>query len=287
MSLAEGALAAINMGQANWSNAARIDAQNAQLKIQRESQDIENQKFDDEQTKKKGRENFSNIILATGKAYDPDHKTQNWVELQKTDPDLLVQLSNDRPEYQTFTDENGNVAQAKLHAYIPAPNAEDGYIVQLQRLDTGAIVPLTEKRSANGNDNPRIISKEEFTRNLDRRFQAGIGKDFLEGNAGALMTAQSNLADHTAAVQESALSEAILDKAATTALRNDPAAMSEFYARVTATDDLEALKTMFTGIGGDADTLLAEVTAKAEADGQRGVEVTIQKQAKKGLLKPC
>jgi len=259
MGFLQGAQAALGTSQAIASQDLARRNQNAQLGLMREQQDIANTTADVENDQREGKQNFSDIFLASGKV----DLVQDWNALQGTHPELLERMSDSRPEYQTFTDESGKIQQAQFHAYVPAPNPDDGYIVQLRRMDTGDIVPLTEGKSAAAGDGPRIISKEEFAQNIEKRWQAGISKDYLVGSAGALLVGESNLGAVQNQQQLTDMTEAILDKAATTKLANDPAAMAEFYARVTETNDLNVLKELFTKIGGDTDALLERATAKA------------------------
>ena len=258
MGFLQGAEAALRTSQAIGSQDLARRNQNAQLGLMREQQDIANTKADVENDKREGKQNASDIIQATGKVMD-----QDWNEAWKTHPELFKRMSNSRPEYQTFTDESGNIQQAQFHAYVPAPNPDDGYIVQLRRMDTGDIVPMTEGKSAAAGDGPRIISKEEFAQNIEKRWQAGISKGYFEDNAGVLIVGPRTLQKLQDQQQLTDITEGLLDKAATTKLANDPAAMAEFYARVTETNDLNVLKELFTKIGGDTDALLERATAKA------------------------
>lgn len=254
-SILDGALAALQTGQQVFNNQYNTNRQREQLKIAREQQDILNTEESERLRLKGYRETLGNIAQHTGNVTEE----QNWAKLFEERPDLIVNLSNQRPEYNVFTKADGTEERAELVGY---DKRGDIYVPMVKRFDTGEVVPMTGKRTELGKDNVVQLTQDEFNDHLKSRWEAGISKGALRDNDGVLYTGAKTLNEWTSKAFNSTLREASLDIVGNDAERS-PAQKSEFYKVINETDDIEALKKVYESLGGDVDALLVEADAAA------------------------
>ena len=250
MSLLEGSLAALKTGQQTFANQYDKNRQREALKINREQQDIANTKENERLQLKGARETLGNIAQHTGNVTEE----QDWAKLYEERPELIVNLSNQRPEFNVFTKADGTEERAELVGY---DKRGDFYIPMVKRADTGEIVPMTAQRTELSGDNVVQLTQAQFNDHLKSRWAGGISKGALRDNDGILYTGAKTVSEYTTRAAAAQLRESSLD-----IVGNDPnkspAQKSAFYQVVNDTDDMDALKQVFTSLGGDVDALLAE-----------------------------
>ena len=250
MSLLEDSLAALKTGQQTFANQYDKNRQREALKINREQQDIANTKENERLQLKGARETLGNIAQHTGNVTEE----QDWAKLYEERPELIVNLSNQRPEFNVFTKADGTEERAELVGY---DKRGDFYIPMVKRADTGEIVPMTAQRTELSGDNVVQLTQAQFNDHLKSRWAGGISKGALRDNDGILYTGAKTVSEYTTRAAAAQLRESSLD-----IVGNDPnkspAQKSAFYQVVNDTDDMDALKQVFTSLGGDVDALLAE-----------------------------
>jgi hypothetical protein len=250
MSLLAGSLAALQTGQQTFANQYDKRRQREALKISREQQDIVNTEENERLQLKGARETLGNIAQHTGNVTEE----QDWAKLYEERPELIVNLSNQRPEFNVFTKADGTEERAELVGY---DKKGDLYIPMVKRADTGEIVPMTGERTELGDDNVVQLTQAQFNDHLKSRWAGGISKGALRDNDGILYTGAKTVNEYASRAATAQLREASLD-----IVGNDPnkspAQKAAFYQVVNDTDDMDALKQVFTSVGGDVDALIAE-----------------------------
>jgi hypothetical protein len=250
MSLLEGSLAALKTGQQTFANQYDKNRQREALKISREQQDIANTKENERLQLNGARETLGNIAQHTGHVTEE----QDWAKLYEERPELIVNLSNQRPEFNVFTKADGTEERAELVGY---DKRGDFYIPMVKRADTGEIVPMTAQRTELSGDNVVQLTQAQFNDHLKSRWAGGISKGALRDNDGILYSGAKTVNEYATRAAAAQLRESSLD-----IVGNDPnkspAQKSAFYQVVNDTDDMDALKQVFTSLGGDVDALLAE-----------------------------
>ena len=179
MSLLEGSLAALKTGQQTFANQYDKNRQREALKINREQQDIANTKENERLQLKGARETLGNIAQHTGNVTEE----QDWAKLYEERPELIVNLSNQRPEFNVFTKADGTEERAELVGY---DKRGDFYIPMVKRADTGEIVPMTAQRTELSGDNVVQLTQAQFNDHLKSRWAGGISKGALRDNDGIL-----------------------------------------------------------------------------------------------------
>lgn len=272
MSLLEGSLAALQTGQQTFANQYDKRRQREALKINRERQDILNTE-ENERLKLKGyRETLGDIAQHTENVTE----NQDWATLLKERPELVVQLSNLRPEYNKFTKADGTEEQAELVGY---DTTGDFIVPMVKRLDTGEIVPMTRGKSENGADEVVQLTKDQFNDHLTSRWEGGISKGALRDNDGILYSGAKTVNEYASRAATANLREASLDIVGNDSSKS-PAQKAAFYGVINDTDDMDALKKVYESVGGDVDALIAESDAAAKLEWEASAQ---GQEEKKGL----
>ena len=169
-----------------------------------------------------------------------------------------------RPDYQTFTDENGQVQKTALHRIVPSPTVEGHFNIELRRMDNGQIVPLTDGATSNGDPLVTQISKEDLNSHLKSRWQAGITYGGLEDNAGIFQTGSSSVEEAKEQNQIALISEALLD--AGSQQIEDPTALRMFGDLINKTQDIPTLRKIAAklNLGPQIDEIVAEGQKQTE-----------------------
>jgi hypothetical protein len=266
MSLAEGALAALQTGQQFYQNRYNQNTQRAALQIDREQQDIRNAAERERQETLSYKNVMGDIFAHRGDVSSP-WNTQDWEKLQSERPDLLAQLANiGNEDYRYFTNEQGERVGAELSGFNREEDDQGNvsYVPMMRRKDNGVIAPMTENRSADPNDTVVRLSADEFNNEMNARYQAGITRDGFVDNQSALLAGASSLENATDQISQARLRQGILSAAVEQGATNDPAAASDFYYTVNQTNDVDQLVRIYESQGGNAEELLAQARAEAE-----------------------
>ena len=162
--------------------------------------------------------------------------------LNRERPDLVLKALNMDPRYNVATDENGVKIATEVSDII---QNEDGSFSALVTRPDGRKAPLTENRTAQGDDIVVKLSPDDFRSVVSNRYLAGITRGGKE-NAGSFMRDMGQM--NRIAIQEAALNEGA------SRLEQDPAAMSKFYTIVNTADD-QTLNTIAADMGIDVSAL--------------------------------
>ena len=259
MSIAEGALAALQMSQQASANQYNANRQREALKLDRERQDIQNRAEQERREVRGYRQVMGDIATQTGVVTEE----QDWGKLHQERPDLTVLLSNQRPEYNKFTRADGVEVDAQLARY-DFDEDRGTYIPMVKRFDTGEIVPMTRTRDESEAGEVVQITQQQFNDHLKSRWNAGITRGGLIENQGVLYSGAKTVNEYMAKALTADMRESALDLVGQDPQRS-PRQKSEFYQVINDTNDIGALKQVYASLGGDADQLEADTKAAAEA----------------------
>ena len=175
-------------------------------------------------------------------------------------PDLALQVLNADPRFNIGVDEKGNKFTAQVSRVVA--NDDGSYSALVVRPD-GKEVPLTQNRTAQGDDIVAKFSAEDF----NKLGSSALNQIAFRGGANNPAT----FVRDAAALAHTATQEQVLDKAADTSLTEDPAAASRFYQLV-STADSETLKEIATDLGIDVEAI--EDLAKEEFEAAKAASPT-------------
>ena len=178
--------------------------------------------------------------------------------LMKERPDLVLASLNMDPAYNTAVDEKGTSIQTEVSDIV---TNEDGSFSAVVTRPDGRQAPLTQNRTAEGDDIVAKINPNEFKQIITNNYLRGITRGGKE-NAGSFLRDQGQV--NKLALQETVLSQAA-DK-----LASDNSAMANFYRIVNLSDE-EGLRTIAADFGVDLTGL-----ETAKADGLRAAEIEAQ-----------
>ena len=142
---------------------------------------------------------------------------------------------------------------------------EDGtYTPMVQRLDTGAIVPMTQNRTAESDDMIVTLDRATLNRQLRGRWEEGITKGGLINNQGIL--AAYDPGTYRADYLLGKTKGAVLENAANIPqLANDPKSKTEFAAMINSIDDINELGSYYEAINGEGSFQEFQAAAEEEA----------------------
>jgi len=257
-------IAAGVQGFMDYDNQRRRNEQTERQLAVMEQQDLREQsKFDTEQETTRYRESMSNI--AQSDLYNISDKSSQdfaaWVDANNGDKNIAA-LSNTLPKYNQFQNEQGEQVGARVTGY--RKNEDGTYTPMVQRLDTGAIVPMTQNRTAESDDMIVTLDRATLNRQLRGRWEEGITKGGLINNQGILAAYDPGTyrADHL----RGATVGAILDGAANIPqLANDPKSKTEFAAMINSIDDINELGSYYEAINGEGSFQEFQAAAEEEA----------------------
>jgi len=258
MSLLDGGMLALKSGQQHFANQYDRNRQEATLQIAREQQDNANAEAQRLARKDEATQTVGAINSHFGKMGAQWNKTDA-TKLLAEKPELVLSMLNDAPskKYREFINEEGNSVGAQIVKMIE--NDDKSYTPMVRRNDTGAIVPMTEGRSA---ENTPVVklTKGNFENIVNSRYQAAIVDGGLENTGSFLATAEGIVAN--AAKQESLVLAAEELK--------DPDERAQFYAVLNDIDiedpgATEELLKVYQSLGGDPEALRTAGQEKADA----------------------
>ena len=270
MSYLEGGLLALRSGQQAFSNQYDMNRQREGLQIAREQQDIANDEAAVVARKDAARQNIGAIDAHLGEKGRYWNKTDTGRLLAER-PDLINGMLNDAAseKYRDFVNEDNLRVGAEVVEV--RTNADGSYTPMVRRNDTGAIVPMTEGRSA---ENTPVVKlgADQFNNIINARYQAGIVDGGLENTGSYLANSQSLM---NVKAREEALALAVQK------IQNVDE-LSQFYGVINDIDvdedgATEALADILRSVGGDPEALQAageakqaeEFAAQQEASGER------------------
>ena len=169
--------------------------------------------------------------------------------LYKERPDLVLRTFNADKEFNIATDENGRKFQTEITRFI---NNEDGSISAVVRRTDGKEAPLTENRTAQGDDIVVKISPEDFNKAGSRILGSMMARGAGD-NAATFVRSGGELTSHY-------LRNVLTNTAVSSPMADDPAAMSGFYMLINTASD-EALKQIATDLNIDVPAVQAEAEA--------------------------
>jgi hypothetical protein len=175
--------------------------------------------------------------------------------LMKERPDLVLASLNMDPAYNQATDENGTNIQTEVSDIVV--NEDGSYSAIVTRPD-GRKAPLTQNRTAEGDDVVVKLDPNEFNQVVTNTYLRGITRGGKE-NAGSFLREQGQ-------VNKVLLQETILDQAADK-LAADNSAMANFYRIVNLSDE-EGLRGIAADFGVDITGLETQ-----KADDERAAEL--------------
>lgn len=172
-------------------------------------------------------------------------------------PDLALKIFNSDKRFNVATDENGRKFETEISRFV---TNEDGSISAVVRRTDGREVPLTENRSAAGDDVVVKLTPEDF----NKMGSNILGSMVARGGGNNAATFFRDAAGLTNAL----VRDQLANQAASSEMANDPAAMSQFYAVVNRASD-EELRQIATDLGVDVPAIQAvaeEQIAQAGVD---------------------
>ena len=175
--------------------------------------------------------------------------------LMKERPDLALAALNMDPAYNQATDEKGRRIQTEVSDIVV--NEDGSYSAFVTRPD-GRQVPLTQNRTAQGDDVVVKLDPNEFNQVVTNTYLRGITRGGKE-NAGSYLRDQGQ-------VNKVLLQETILDQAADK-LAADNSAMANFYRIVNLSDE-QGLRNIAADFGVDITGLETQ-----KADDERAAEL--------------
>lgn len=167
-------------------------------------------------------------------------------------PDLAVSLLNTDPRYNGAIDEKGNRIATRVTDIIR--NDDGSYSALVIRPD-GRKAPLTENRTASGDDVVVKLSPQDLGKVLTRTLEGGY--ELGEQGAGAYTRRQADM------IAMAAARNATLDAGAD-ALTSNPGAASKFFMVVNQADSVEDLTTIAADFGVDVPALIEEKRASLQ-----------------------
>ena len=262
--IGQGALRALQAGQASFSNQLNTNRQREQLSIQREQQDIQNEAAAVIQRKDDAKQLVGAIHgHLKDKGYS-DWSTVPAAELLTDRPELVLGMLNDAQtnEYRKFENEKGELVGSTIVEM--RKNQDNTFTPMVKRGDTGEVVPMTVGRNTDPNGKIQTITAGELQSQVNSRYQAATGDGGLENTNSLLAGADATIA-YEARKQALDLGvEKLREQGA------DQSQLTQFGGLVngidlqseTAKDDL--LK-ILASVGGDAEAVQAEGQARADA----------------------
>ena len=172
--------------------------------------------------------------------------------LMKERPDLVLASLNMDPAYNQATDEKGRKIQTEVSDIVV--NEDGSYSAFVTRPD-GRQVPLTQNRTAQGDDVVVKLAPDEFNQVVTNTYLRGITRGGKE-NAGSYLRDQGQ-------VNKVLLQETILDQAADK-LAADNSAMANFYRIVNLSDE-QGLRNIAADFGVDISGLETQKADDARA----------------------
>ena len=172
--------------------------------------------------------------------------------LMKERPDLALAALNMDPAYNQATDEKGRRIQTEVSDIVV--NEDGSYSAFVTRPD-GRQVPLTQNRTAQGDDVVVKLAPDEFNQVVTNTYLRGITRGGKE-NAGSYLRDQGQ-------VNKVLLQETILDQAADK-LAADNSAMANFYRIVNLSDE-QGLRSIAEDFGVDITGLETQKADDARA----------------------
>ena len=193
----------------------------------------------------------------------------DFTRLNADRPDLAVQVLNADPRFNTGVDEKGNKFTAQVSRVVR--NDDGSYSAIVTRPD-GKQVPITQNRTAQGDDVVAKFSAEDF----NKLGSSALNQIAFRGGANNSATFFRD----TNALTRAATQGQVLDAAADTPLVDNPADAARFYQLVSTADD-ETLDEMATDLGIDVDAIKALAkeefeAAKAASPTQEGAQEDTQ-----------
>ena len=267
MSLAEGILAGVNGAQASFQNQAATKRSNQALQIQREQQDNQNTAANRDTRKDDARRLVAAVDGHFGGTKNASWNKTDGLTLLKERPELALKMLNDAgtERYKSFEAENGDMVGADI---VRMDENEDGsFTPWMKRRDTGAVVPMTEGRTADPKDPVQKISPQHLEKVMNARYQTAVGDGGLENTNSYLASAEKVISNMARAET--------LDLAVKKIQGQDQ--LTQFRGAVEDIDieeegALEALLSIYSSVGGDPDELRARGQAKAEASFAENLE---------------
>lgn len=172
--------------------------------------------------------------------------------LMKERPDLVLASLNMDPAYNTAIDENGTNIQTEVSDIVV--NEDGSYSAIVTRPD-GRKAPLTQNRTAEGDDVVAKLDPNEFNQIVTNTYLRGITRGGKE-NAGSFLRDQGQ-------VNKVMLQDTILNQAADK-LSADNSAMANFYKIVNLSDE-QGLRTIAADFGVDITGLETQKADDARA----------------------
>lgn len=168
-------------------------------------------------------------------------------------PDIAKRVLNADPRFNVAIDERGRKIQTEVDSFVK--NDDGSYSVLIKRPD-GRRAPITENRTAAGNDVVAKFTAEDFNR---------IGSNYLGSIVamGAGENASTFLRD-AGQLTDAFLRGATLETAASSQLAEDPAALSQFWAVVNRADSA-ALEQIASEFGVDVAGLKEKAQQQTQA----------------------
>jgi hypothetical protein len=261
MSLAEGILAGVQGAQASFQDQYTANRQREGLKISREQQNNQNDEADRLTRKDDARQLVANVDghLASVGAEPASWNKTDGLRLLKDRPDLAYQMLNDSgtEDYKRFVNEDGDMVGADIVRMDE--NGDGSFTPWMKRRDTGAVVPMTEGRTADPKDPVQKITPEHLEKVMNARYQTAVGDGGLENT-------NSYLANADKVISNMARKDALA--LAVTKIQGQDQ-LTQFRGAVEDIDieedgALEALLSIYKSVGGDPDELRARGQKKAD-----------------------
>jgi len=168
-------------------------------------------------------------------------------------PDIAKRILNADPRFNIAVDERGRKIQTEVDSFVK--NDDGTYSVLIKRPD-GRRAPITENRTAAGNDVVAKFTAEDFNRIGSNYLGAIVAKGAGE-NASTFLRDAGQLTD-------AYLRGATLDNAANSPLANDPGALSQFWGVVNRADSA-ALEQIASEFGVDVAGLKEKAQQQTQA----------------------
>lgn len=226
----------------------------------RDENTLENQKIsaNSRELREQGKGDIYNSVRTAGTYITPTPDSEGSLiavdseRLINERPDLAVNILNADPRYNGAIDEKGNRIATRVTDIIR--NDDGSYSALVIRPD-GRKAPLTENRTASGDDVVVKLSPQDLNKVLTRTLEGGYERG--EQGAGSYTRGQADM------IALADARNATLDAGAD-ALSDNPGAASKFFMIVNQVDSVEDLTTIAADFGVDVPALIEEKRASLQ-----------------------
>ena len=275
MSLADGILAGVQGAQATFQDQYTANRQREGLKISREQQDIANRAETKERKQERGALTVGKLHLAEG-GDSTDYRSQDWATvLESVDGNqAAAALANNVKAFRKFTRNDGTNIQADVDSIvsdIDEATGETFYTINMKRVDTGEIVPMTESRSEAGDGKVVKLSYDDLSAQLNGQYREAVANGGYENDASYATTFDASIdARKDVLLRKQKLEvmtkRLILEQAdSSPELANSPAEHSKFASLINGIEDVDELRKIAVSQGIDIDAVQAQVDADVDA----------------------